>query len=101
MARNKSTTGKPPAGKAARAGRGRSAKTAAGTARATVETTPDDDDLQEWDEVSGELSPIPDIDGMIGKPAANQGSDPMTRRRIEMLREERMLAQALSDGFDL
>jgi len=101
MARNKTTTGKLTAGKAVRAGRGRSAKTAAGAARATDETSRDDADLQEWDEVSDELSPIPDIDGMIGKPAANQGSDPMTRRRIEMLREERLLAQALSDGFDL
>jgi hypothetical protein len=98
MARNKSTTGKAPAGKAVRAGRSKSEKTAASAA---VQSGHGDADLQEWDEVQDDLPPIPDIDGMIGKPAANQGNDPMTRRRIEMLREERMLARALSDGFDL
>ena len=88
-------------GKAGRAGRGktRNAGTPATSANAGAEKP--EAVLTEWDEVSEDLSVIPDIEGLIGKPAANHGNDAEARRRIEMLREERLLKQALSDVFDL
>jgi hypothetical protein len=55
----------------------------------------------EWEDVGEELDVIPDIDGLLDRPAANRGSDSEARRRIEMLREDRLLQQALSDVFDL
>lgn len=100
MARN-NPRGRPAAAKSPRGGRGKPPGGSAAAARTSVEPVRDNTELPEWDEVSDELAPIPDIDGMLDKPAANQGSDPMARRRIEMLREERLLQQALSDGFDL
>jgi hypothetical protein len=44
---------------------------------------------------------IPDIDGLTSAPAAIQDNDPEARRRIEKLREDRLLQQVLSDVFDL
>jgi hypothetical protein len=62
----------------------------------------DQDAVQaDWEDVVEELDVIPDIDGLLGKPAANRSSENEARRRIEKLREERLLQQALSDIFDL
>jgi len=56
----------------------------------------------EWEDVADEhLDVIPDIDGLLERPAVNRNSDSEARRRIEKLREDRLLQQALSDGFDL
>jgi hypothetical protein len=55
----------------------------------------------EWEDVGEELDVIPDIDGLLDRPAANRGSESEARRRIEMLREDRLLQQALSDVFEL
>jgi hypothetical protein len=54
----------------------------------------------EWEEVTEELDVIPDIDGLLEKPAANRSTENEARRRIEKLREDRLLQQALSDVFD-
>jgi hypothetical protein len=85
--------------RAAGRGKAKSAAPAAGNAAAKPENH--DAALPEWDEVSEDLAALPDIDGLIGKPAANTGNDAEARRRIERLREERQLQQALSDVFDL
>jgi hypothetical protein len=87
-------------GKAARPGQGRtrSTTTTAGTASANAEGH--ENILPEWDEVPEDLTAITDIDGLLGRPSAGPGSDAEARRRIEMLREERLLQQALSDVFE-
>jgi hypothetical protein len=54
----------------------------------------------EWEEVSEELDEFPDIYSMLDKPAPERSCDTGVRRRIEMLREERQLQQALSEVFD-
>jgi hypothetical protein len=55
----------------------------------------------EWEEMSGNPELIPGVEEMLEKPAASYATDAEARRRIEMLREERLLQQALSDVFDL
>ena len=54
----------------------------------------------EWEDMSESLEMIPGIEEILEKPAANYGADAEARRRIEMLREERLLQQSLSDVFD-
>jgi len=79
-------------------GSGRGVAAAADKARKDVdqEASP-----AEWEDVAEELDVIPDIDGLLEKPAANRSSENEARRRIEKLREDRLLQQALSDVFDL
>ena len=55
----------------------------------------------EWEEMSESLELIPGVEEMLENPAASYGTDAEARRRIEMLREERLLQQTLSDVFDL
>ena len=63
---------------------------------------PDTDIAQaEWEDVAEELDVIPDIDGLLSKPAASRSTENEARRRIEKLREDRLLQQALTDVFDL
>jgi hypothetical protein len=92
-------------GKGSRTSRGKSKNTGtastAATASAAGSNESHEEVLPEWDEVTEDLTVLPDIDGLIGKPAANHGNDAEARRRIERLREERQLQQALSDVFDL
>lgn len=99
MARNK--TAESHAGGAAEAGRGKSRNTAASAGSTAAGAEGHEAVLPEWDEVPEDPGVIPDLDGLMGKPAAIQGNDPETRRRIEMLREERLLQEVLSDVFDL
>jgi hypothetical protein len=73
----------------------------AATADRTRKESDEDAGQGEWEEVGEELDVITDIDGLLDRPAANRGSDSEARRRIEMLREDRLLQQALSDVFDL
>lgn len=54
----------------------------------------------EWEEVSDEQDELPEIYNMLDKPAPGRDCDSAVRRRIEMLREERQLQQALSEVFD-
>jgi hypothetical protein len=54
----------------------------------------------EWEEDSDGLDELPDISSMLENPAAERSCDTGIRRRIEMLREERQLQQALSEVFD-
>jgi hypothetical protein len=100
MARNKAPESQA-GGNAAHESRGKSTNTtsAAGSAAAGAENH--EAVLPEWDEVPEDPGMIPDIDGLISAPAAIQGNDPEARRRIEKLREERLLQQVLSDVFDL
>jgi len=58
-------------------------------------------DQAEWEDMAGDTEAIPDLDGLTERPAANMNSESEARRRIEMLREERQLQQALSDVFEL
>jgi hypothetical protein len=102
MARSSATDGRS-SGKGPRAARGKpktgSAQAAAGAAVARPESQ--EPVLPEWDEGPEDLTTIPDLEVMITRPAANTGNDAEARRRIERLREERQLQQALSDVFDL
>lgn len=75
--------------------------TAAATDKARKDSADQDAAQAEWEDASEELDVLPDIDGLLARPAVNRGSDPEARRRIEMLREDRLLQQALSDVFDL
>jgi len=54
----------------------------------------------EWEEDSEGLDELPDINSLLEKPAAERSCDTGIRRRIEMLREERQLQQALTEVFD-
>ena len=64
--------------------------------------TGQDDAQGDWEDVADVTDVIPDIiDGLLDRPAANRNGDSEARRRIEMLREERLLQQALSDVFEL
>lgn len=95
MARTSSTAGgrAPPGRKRART------MTAADKVRkATGQDAPPGD----WEDAADETDVIPDIiDGLLDRSAANRHSESEARRRIEMLREERLLQQALSDVFEL
>jgi hypothetical protein len=101
MARSNATEGRS-SGKGPRAVRGKSKTAPAQAAGAAVARTESQEPvLPEWDEGPEDLTAIPDIEVMIARPAANTGNDAEARRRIERLREERQLQQALSDVFDL
>jgi hypothetical protein len=100
MARNNAPQ-RPAGDKARRPGRGKTRTTGTAAAPATSGAEYHESVLPEWDEVPEDLSVIPDFEGLAGKPAANHGNDAEARRRIERLREERLLQQALSDVFDL
>jgi hypothetical protein len=80
------------------AGRNRGANA---TPAARKQKDAEQDAQAEWEDAGEELDVIPDIDGLLSRPAANRGTDSEARRRIEMLREDRLLQQALSDVFDL
>ena len=97
MARNNHSPGRS-GGKAARAGRG---KSGTGTGAAADRPEGRETVLPEWEEGPEDLTAIPDLEVMVSRPAANAGNDAEARRRIERLREERQLQQALSDVFDL
>jgi len=56
--------------------------------------------VPEWDEAEDMQELIPDIDIMLGKPVKSPAYDASVRARIEMLREERMLREAITDTFD-
>ncbi len=79
----------------------RNARGIAQTADKARNDTDPDAAQAEWEDVAEELDVIPDIDGLLNKPAANRSTDSEARRRIERLREDRLLQQALSDVFDL
>lgn len=79
----------------------RNARGVAQTADKTRNDTDPDAAQAEWEDVVEELDVIPDIDGLLNKPAANRSTDSEAHRRIERLREDRLLLQALSDVFDL
>jgi hypothetical protein len=98
MARTRLSTRPAPAGRRAAAGRNRGANAAPADRKHkdAVQDAPAD-----WEDAGEELDVIPDIDGLLSRPAANRGNDSEARRRIEMLREDRLLQQALSDVFDL
>ena len=84
-------------------GRKRSAGKARGVARTADKARKNTDQnaaQADWEDVVEELDVIPDIDGLLDKPAANRTSENEARRRIERLREERLLQQALSEVFD-
>ncbi|HUT41395.1 MAG TPA: hypothetical protein VM011_08650 [Gammaproteobacteria bacterium] len=99
MARTKSTARAAVApGRKASAGKTRSVSSTAGKA---ARKDADQNAAQaDWEDVVEELDVIPDIDGLLDKPAANRSSENEARRRIERLREERLLQQALSEVFD-
>jgi hypothetical protein len=101
MARNNHSPGRS-GGKAARTGRGKSGAGTGAAAGATADRPEGRETvLPEWDEGPEDLTAIPDLEVMVSRPAANAGNDAEARRRIERLREERQLQQALSDVFDL
>ncbi len=80
---------------------GRSRGTAAAVDKSRKPVEPNSPQA-EWEDVPDEhLDVIPDIDGLLDRPAANRNTENEARRRIEKLREERLLQQALSDVFDL
>jgi hypothetical protein len=54
----------------------------------------------EWEEDAEGLEELAEISGMLDKPAPERSCDAGVRRRIEMLREERQLQQALTEVFD-
>ncbi len=88
--------GKP---KAAAAKAGPASKVA--TAKADSTKVDSKESLQvEWEEAPEDLDELPDIYSMLDKPAPERSCDTGVRRRIEMLREERQLQQALSEVFD-
>lgn len=100
MARTRSSARSAPAGRrTATAAGGSRGATAAPADRNAKDS--EQDGQAEWEDAGEELDVIPDIDGLLARPAANRASDSEARRRIEMLREDRLLKQALSDVFDL
>ncbi len=98
MARNKAPEDQ--AGGAVQVSGAKSKYTAATAGSAVAGAESHEAVLPEWDEVSEDPGQIPDIDGLIGKSSAVQGNDPEARRRIEKLREDRLLQQVLNDVFD-
>lgn len=98
MARTKSTNRTAMVAGRKTRGNARGAAVAASTSRLDANQ---DVTQVEWEDVTDELDVIQDIDGLLNKPAANRSNENEARRRIEMLREERLLQQALSDVFDL
>ena len=98
MARTKSTARAAVApGRKASAGKTRGVASTAGKAGKDTDQNAAQAD---WEDVVEELDVIPDIDGLLDRPAANRSSENEARRRIERLREERLLQQALSEVFD-
>ena len=89
-------------GRGTGATRGKLASAAAKAGRPASQSHAGDDDVEGWESETDELALDADIDGMLlARAQATLSTDPMARRRIEMLREERLLQQSLSDGFDL
>lgn len=99
MARTKTTARPAVAGRRAQAGGNRGGTNAASADRNRKDN--EQDAQADWEDAGEELDVIPDIDGLLARPAANRVCDNEARRRIEMLREDRLLQQALSDVFDL
>jgi hypothetical protein len=100
MARNKAPE-RQAGGSAADASRGKSKNTTTAAGSAATGAENHEAVLPDWEEVPEDPGMIPDIDGLTSAPAAIQDNDPEARRRIEKLREDRLLQQVLSDVFDL
>lgn len=100
MSRTKSTARAAAPGRRAKSDAGRGAESAGADNKARKDNEQDGNQA-DWEEGGDEIDLIPDIDGLLGRPAANRSNESEARRRIEMLREDRALQQALSDVFDL
>jgi len=79
---------------------GRSRNPATAPARPRVRAARKPATTPEWEPAEDSRDPSPEFD-MAPLPGAAGSDDAEARRRIEQLREERQLRQALSDGFDL